>query len=386
MLTNIGLNGVNGEDMKLTSMNGEIYFIANDGNGPEIWKSDGTSSGTVMVANLSPDGSIPNATPLDLITINSELFFVGLDSLHGYQLWKSHGTTAGTVRVTDINAPAGGLTSPGSDFGLTNLTSFNGELYFFAYDTFDHWQLWKSDGTTAGTVMVTNISGLSPTSNSSNVPSFNPAIVNGRLYFEANNELWKSDGTAAGAVMVASNVDTSQPIAALAGQLTQPTVTSVTAAPQTGVFGVGQEIGLTIGFSEAVTVSGAPTLLLNDGATASYDPAATAALKDPTKTVFDYTVGAGQNTAELAVTGSLNGGSIIDSGGNPADLSNLPTAFNGLLIDTTTPTLAITSEIVTGDDGQLTLTGTISDNIDTPTIIRRLGYRTRHYTRPQLTG
>jgi hypothetical protein len=60
--------------------------------------------------------------------------------------------------------------------------------------------------------------------------------------------------------------------------------------------------------------------------------------------------------------------SIVDSGGNPADLSNLPTVFNGLQIETTPPNLAITSEIVTGDDGQLTLTGTISDNIDTPTI------------------
>jgi hypothetical protein len=108
---------------------------------------------------------------------------------------------------------------------------------------------------------------------------------------------------------------------------------------------------LTAGFSEAVTVLGAPTLLLNDGATASYDPAATAALKDPTKTVFDYTVGAGQNTAELAITGGLDGASIVDSGGNPADLSSLATAFNGLLIDTTPPSLAITSEIVMGDDG-----------------------------------
>jgi hypothetical protein len=193
--------------------------------------------------------------------------------------------------------------------------------------------------------------------------------VNGSLYFEiALGDLWKSDGMAAGTVVVASNVDTSQPIASLAGQLTQPTVTSVIASPQTGAFGAGQSIALTLGFSEAVTVSGTPTLLLNDGATASYDAAATATLKDPTKTVFDYTVGAGQNTAELAITGSLNGASIVDSGGNPADLSNLPTAFNGLLIDTSPPSLAITSEIVTGDDGQLTLTGTIFDSIDTPTI------------------
>ena len=45
--------------------------------------------------------------------------------------------------------------------------------------------------------------------------------------------------------------------------------------------------------------------------------------------MFDYTAAAGQNTAELAITGSLNGASIVDSGGNPADLSSLPTAFNG---------------------------------------------------------
>jgi hypothetical protein len=68
-----------------------------------------------------------------------------------------------------------------------------------------------------------------------------------------------------------------------------------------------------------------------------------------------------------AATG-LNGGNIVDSAGNPADFSNLPTAFNGLLIDTTPPSVAITSEVVTGDDGQLTLTGTISDSIDTPRI------------------
>ena len=94
-------------------------------------------------------------------------------------------------------------------------------------------------------------------------------------------------------------------------------------SPQTGAFGVGHEITLTVGFSEAVAVSG----ILNDGGTASYDAAATGALKDPTKTVFDYTVAAGQNTAGLAITG-LNGGTIADSSGNPADLSSLPTAFS----------------------------------------------------------
>jgi ELWxxDGT repeat protein len=317
-----------------------------------------------MLANLQPEFSNSATTPVELVNVNGELYFIFQDSLHGTPLWKSDGTAAGTVRVTDINAPG-----PGSGFNLGGLTSFNGQLYFVGDDGFDGVQLWKSDGIASGTVMITKFS-LGSVAGIERL-----TVVNGILYFETVNpfeyegQLWKSDGTAAGTVMVASNVDTSQPIASLVGQLTQPTVTSVTASPQTGAFGVGQEIALTVGFSEAVSVSGGtPTLLLNDGATASYDAAATTALKDPTKTVFDYTVGAGQNTNELAVTGSLNGGNIVDSTGNPADLTGLPTAFNGLLIDTTPPSLVITSEIMTGDDGQLTLTGTISDNIDTPTI------------------
>jgi ELWxxDGT repeat protein len=357
-LTNVYGGGGGLGITSLTNFNGTLYFTGDDGNGPEIWKSDGTSTGTVMVANLNPG---QNSIPSDLTAVNNELFFVGSDGLHGYQLWKSDGTAAGTVRVTDINAPGGGFS------GLQGLTSFNSELYFFASDPFNGWQFWKSDGTAAGTVMVTNASGgLLPGPYSG---SFNPTVVNGTLYFEtAGNELWKSDGTGAGTVIAENNVDTNQPIASIAGQIAQPSVVSVTASPLTGAFGIGQEIALTVGFSESVTVSGTPTLLLNDGAAANYNATATAALKDPTKTVFDYTVGAGQNTAELAVTGSPNGGNIVDSAGNPADLSSLPTAFNGLLIDTAPPSVAITSEVMTGDDGQLTLTGTISDNIDTPTI------------------
>ena len=53
-------------------------------------------------------------------------------------------------------------------------------------------------------------------------------------------------------------------------------------------------------FSRAVTVTGTPTLSLNDGGVASYD----AAQSTSTALVFDYTVGAGQNTAALAATRS----------------------------------------------------------------------------------
>ena len=66
-------------------------------------------------------------------------------------------------------------------------------------------------------------------------------------------------------------------------------------------------VTLTANMSQAVTVTGGtPTLVLNDGATATYTGGSgTAAL------TFTYTVAAGQNTANLAVTAvQLNGAAI----------------------------------------------------------------------------
>jgi hypothetical protein len=104
------------------------------------------------------------------------------------------------------------------------------------------------------------------------------------------------------------------------------TVTGV-APSVTGTAGNGQNISFTVSFSNAVSVSndGTPTLLLNDGGTATYDATKTAALGDNTKLVFDYTVSASdRNEPFLAfVGGSLNGATVLDANGNVPDLSNL---------------------------------------------------------------
>ena len=85
--------------------------------------------------------------------------------------------------------------------------------------------------------------------------------------------------------------------------------------------------------SEAVTVTGTPTLTLNDGGTATYaGGSGTSAL------TFSYTVGAGQNTAGLAVT-AVNG-TVTDLAGNALTTANLPETFTGVVIDTTTPSVS----------------------------------------------
>jgi len=173
----------------LVEMNGVLFFTADDGtHGRELWKSDGTESGTALVKDILPG---PYAAIYAMTVMNGTLFFVADDGVHGTELWKSDGTEAGTVLVKDINP------GPGGSMGyLTQLADVNGVLFFAASSSDDSTGLWKTDGTETGTVLVKD-----------SVFAFYPTAVNGMLFFSAADdahgaELWKSDGTEAGTVIV----------------------------------------------------------------------------------------------------------------------------------------------------------------------------------------
>jgi len=190
-----GVNGAN--PTNLTDVNGVLYFSATDGtNGTELWKSDGTDAGTVMVKNINSAG---DSMPVNLTDVNGTLYFSATDGTNGVELWKSDGTLNGTAMVKDISTGV-------SSSSTTNLTDVNGTLYFTANDGTNGIELWKSDGTSAGTVMVKDI-----VSGSNEPYAKYLTNVNGTLYFQANDginglELWKSDGTDVGTVMV-KNID-----------------------------------------------------------------------------------------------------------------------------------------------------------------------------------
>lgn len=177
----------------LTRIQNQLYFGANNGsNGMELWKSDGTSGGTVLVKDINPgsaSSSIGYLTP-----VGNTLYFVASNGTQGVELWKSDGSTAGTVLVKDIRS--GSASSYPSA-----LAGMNGLLYFSASDGVNGTELWKSDGTAAGTQLLLNIH---PTSSSS--PQYLTSM-GGFVYFSAENgssgrELWRTDGTAVGTTMV----------------------------------------------------------------------------------------------------------------------------------------------------------------------------------------
>ena len=132
---------------------GTTFFTGhpNAGDGAELMKTDRTYRGTVLVRDINPTtGSEP-----DLLTnVNGTLFFVADDGVSGRELWKSDGTTAGTTRVADLAAG----TAAASPSLLTNV---GGTLYFIATDgsSGSSAVLYKTDGTAAGTVKVTTAAG-----------------------------------------------------------------------------------------------------------------------------------------------------------------------------------------------------------------------------------
>ena len=185
-------------EIQMVSHNGVTYFAGTDsGNGIELWRTDGTTSGTYMIKDISPGSA--SSTPTNFAVLDEAIYFSAQDETHGRELWKTDGTQAGTTLVKDIN--------PGSSPSLpAYLTSVNGLLLFKAYTSENGNELWRSDGTEAGTQIVKDLR----ENDSSNPMRF--TVYKNDLYFGATakipgsispvNSLWKSDGTTEGTVSI----------------------------------------------------------------------------------------------------------------------------------------------------------------------------------------
>jgi len=102
-----------------------------------------------------------------------------------------------------------------------------------------------------------------------------------------------------------------------------PLTVSAVIPSQTGFVSAGTTVQLVLTMSEDVTVAGIPALILNDGGEGVYDANATAALNDATKLVFNYTVGADDETPNLEITGVDLDGGTVDANGYSADFADV---------------------------------------------------------------
>lgn len=238
---------------------GKVIFLFDDGvNGLEPWTTDGTQANTRMLVDVNPGPGGAWASDPQFAESGGLLFFVANGPSPYAQLWRTDGTAAGTIQLSAFDGPSGvvrtlspyaggvAFTAIGPPFGRRSIwvsdgspsgtrlagpslvqdgftgdiqdpAEFNGILYFGARRANHQYELWRTDGTAAGTYQFYP---HRPEDQSGGVPNatawdnFDPhslTVFNGRLFFGASNqptvssddrELWATDGTFAGTQIV----------------------------------------------------------------------------------------------------------------------------------------------------------------------------------------
>jgi len=169
-------------------MQGRLFFTAQTPLGFDLFATDGTPAGTGAFGLPARSVQIYNGVP---VAVGPNLFFLARTAAEGQELWKSDGTVAGTQRVTDLNP---GPTDAFADL----LTSWRGSCFFTAIVPLGAtYSLWRSDGTAAGTARLGQWL----------APLRLLTVAGGKLFFVATDtssgdELWVLDDPQAAPRMV----------------------------------------------------------------------------------------------------------------------------------------------------------------------------------------
>ncbi len=219
--------------------NNLLYFVATNAiNGTEVWRTDGTSTGTFVLSDVCPGtcNGAPASHYIPMWVRTNKFYFAVTNPTVGYEMWETDGTTAGTILVTDVNPGSGNgvfyaiATTPnfmvflGSSGSTTEpfitdgtaagtYSCFNGSYNYLAGTplTFhfekngavyygDSEYLFRADGTPAGNQLIRKFSNVGTGWENFNNEVFFCASDTGSAY--QGIELWKSDGTVSGTLLV----------------------------------------------------------------------------------------------------------------------------------------------------------------------------------------
>lgn len=212
----------------LAAVGDELWFAANDGmHGEELWRTDGTEAGTRLVVDLrpgeAPDGQPLSAAPRDLVTVGDAVYFVAYEDVRGLALWQTDRAGAAPRPVvpddrvsqrSDIRPIAVGgrvvfglRPSTGQPVALwaadpsdgsvgeiapavpataTSSPAFlGGVLHYLSEDASGRTELWRTDGTAAGTRRAGDLVAASPGGTSRLVRPEQLTAARGRLFFTA---------------------------------------------------------------------------------------------------------------------------------------------------------------------------------------------------------
>jgi len=193
----------------ILAVDGDLYLtgspLAPRTSGGEIWKWNIEARTLQAVADLCPEGwdappTLPLSTPLGF-------FFSGFSPEAGFEAWRTLGTPATSSLIKDL------LPGTKSGFGGSDPAIMSegpgGQVYFQGTTTTNGTELWRTDGTPAGTSLFRD---LTPGTQGSFPSSLTP--LGNRLVFAASRKLWTTDGTPDGTTLIlpsAPNAPESRP-------------------------------------------------------------------------------------------------------------------------------------------------------------------------------
>ena len=200
--------GNNGSNIgRMTILNGVLYFSAqslpaeNDSfSNYKLWRSDGTPNGTYMFKDITP-GSSNNFHEYPMISHNGMLFFSAIDRPYQSELWISDGTAYGTMMIP--------LNKETASSAIDVVVPFGNNLFFTADDGIHGNEPWITNGYLGGTRLIKDIipgkiGGAYPYGTL-------PVSMGGKLFFSGYAlsdrgdywpALWVTDGTEAGTHLI----------------------------------------------------------------------------------------------------------------------------------------------------------------------------------------
>ncbi|WP_445148526.1 ELWxxDGT repeat protein [Baekduia sp. Peel2402] len=174
--------------------NDRVYFTADDGtHGRELWVTNPSNKADTHLVHEHVPGSAGTSIndPGQVANGNILYYVPANDPVTGPEVWRTDGTDAGTHVVKDITPGVGGVSVP-APFALRGGVGIlrGGEIYA------------SSDGTAAGTSLLGEVAGDGYGPNS-------PIVLGDRGYFVGGftpfgQALWRTDGSAAGTVALSA--------------------------------------------------------------------------------------------------------------------------------------------------------------------------------------
>ncbi|KAB8145003.1 hypothetical protein F8S13_03985 [Chloroflexia bacterium SDU3-3] len=149
-----------------------------------------------LLKDMTPGTSYRESRPQDTVVLGDFIYFITDDYTYSEnaQLWRTDGTDAGTTMIMDFPIDA--------FYEVYQLQVAGDRLFFLANSIVYGVELWTSDGTAAGTHMVADIAPGHQSSFTDHGPDLNQsfrfplAALDGVVYFSPDDQtLWRTDGT-----------------------------------------------------------------------------------------------------------------------------------------------------------------------------------------------